>query len=289
MTYGVRLNYWTINEQFLISPRAQYSLQTNWARPLTLNLAAGYYRQQPFYRELRNFSGAVNLNVRAQSSLHLIAGTDYNFKLWDRDFKFVSELYYKSIDDVIPYDIDNVRIRYYGDNLGTAYATGLDLRVNGAFIEGTDSWFSLGLLRTEEEIDNDGLGRIRRPSDQTVNLGIYFEDYLPNDPSVRVYLNVLFGSGLPFGPPNRPDFRNQFNGRAYNRMDIGFAKLISFTPANQNKLGLKSIWLNAEVLNLLGARNTISYTWITDLQNRQFGVPNNLSQRYFNFKIWAEF
>ena len=289
ITLGVRAQYWSLNEQLLLSPRLQYAYQTAWQRPITFTAAFGWYQQSPFYRELRDFEGNVNLDLKAQSSIHAIVGADYNFKLWQRNFKFVSEVYYKSIDRVVPYDIDNVRIRYYGDNLGSAYAAGLDLRVSGAFIPGTESWFSLGILKTEEQIAGDGQDYIRRPSDQRINLGIYFEDYMPNDPTVRVYLNLLFGSGLPFGPPNNLEFRNRFDGKAYNRLDIGFSKLITFKPKDKSKLGLESLWLNAEILNLLGARNTISYTWITDLQNRQFAVPNNLSQRFFNFRIWLEF
>ena len=288
ITYGIRFNYWSYNQEFLMSPRFQYAYQTSWRRPVTFTAALGWYQQPPFYRELRNFSGEINPDIKAQSSFHAILGADYNFKMWDRDFKFVSEFYYKHLEDVIPYDVDNVRIRYYGDNIATAYATGLDLRVSGQFIEGAESWFSLGILKTEEDLTTDEHGYIRRPSDQRVTLGIYFEDHMPNDPSVRVYLNLLYGSGLPFGPPNNLEYRNQFDGSAYNRLDIGFSKLINLSPEN-GRGGLKTLWLNAEILNLLGANNTISYTWIKDLHNRQFAVPNNLSQRFFNLKVWVEF
>ena len=290
ISYGVRLNYWSYNQEFLLSPRFQYAYQTTWQRPVTFTAALGWYQQPPFYRELRNFAGEINPDIRAQSSVHAIVGADYNFQLWGRNFKFVSEAYYKHLEQVIPYDIDNVRIRYYGDNIATAYAAGLDMRVSGAFIKGTESWFSLGILKTEEDLEIDNQEDIRRPSDQRVTLGIYFEDHMPNDPSVRVYLNLLYGSGLPFGPPNNLEYRNQFDGSAYNRLDIGFSKLVSLNQGKESgRGGLKTIWLNAEILNLLGAKNTISYTWIKDLQNRQFAVPNNLSQRFFNIKIWAEF
>lgn len=287
-TYGVRFNYWSYNREFLLSPRFQYAYQTNWRRPLIITAAFGWYQQPPFYRELRNYAGEINPDIKAQSSIHAILGTDYNFKLWDRNFKFVAEAYYKHLENVIPYDVDNVRIRYYGDNIATAYAAGLDLRVSGAFVEGTESWFSLGILKTEEDLTIDEAGYIRRPSDQRVTLGVYFEDHMPNDPSVRVYLNLLYGSGLPFGPPNNLEYRNQFVGSAYNRVDIGFSKLLTVSPAKQGR-GLKTIWLNAEILNLLGASNTISYTWIKDLHNRQFAIPNNLSQRFFNLKVRVDF
>ena len=179
-------------------------------------------------------------------------------------------------------------MRYYGDNIAEAYAAGLDFRVSGEFIKGTESWFSLGILKTEEDLTIDQADYLRRPSDQRVTLGIRFEDHMPNDPSVRVYLNLLYGSGLPFGPPNNLEYRNQFDGDAYNRLDIGFSKLVNVAPGQEGK-GIKTIWLNAEILNLLGAKNTISYTWVKDLHNRQFAVPNNLSQRFFNIKVWAEF
>ena len=245
ISYGVRVNYWSYNDELLLSPRFQYAYQTTWRRPTTFTAALGWYQQPPFYRELRNFAGEINPDIKAQSSLHAIIGADYNFQLWNRNFKFVSEAYFKHLENVIPYDVDNVRIRYYGDNIATAYAAGLDFRVSGAFIKGTESWFSLGILKTEEDLSIDEVGYIRRPSDQRVTLGIYFEDHMPNDPSVRVYLNLLYGSGLPFGPPNNLEYRNQFDGSAYNRLDIGFSKLISMSQGNDSKVGLKTIWLNA--------------------------------------------
>ncbi|GJM30140.1 MAG: TonB-dependent receptor [Cyclobacteriaceae bacterium] len=289
LTYGVRFNYWSYSAQWLVSPRLQYAYQMLWKRPVTFTAAFGWYQQPPFYRELRNFQGEINPDIKAQSSIHAILGADYNFQMWDRNFKFVSEVYYKHLDQVIPYDVDNVRIRYYGDNIATAYAAGLDLRVSGAFIENTESWFSLGILKTAEDLTIDDQGPVRRPSDQRITLGIYFEDHMPTDPSVRVYLNLLYGSGLPFGPPNNLEYRNQFDGRAYNRVDIGFSKLVNMRAGKSSSKGINTVWLNAEVLNLLGANNTISYTWITDLHNRQFAVPNNLSQRFFNFRIRVDF
>ena len=152
ISYGIRLNYWSYNQELLMSPRFQYAYQTTWSRPVTFTAALGWYQQPPFYRELRNFQGEINPDIQAQSSLHAIIGADYNFKLWDRNFKFVSEAYYKHLDNLIPYDIDNVRIRYYGDNIASGYAAGLDFRVSGAFIKGTESWFSLGILKTEEDL-----------------------------------------------------------------------------------------------------------------------------------------
>ncbi|MGI9545083.1 MAG: TonB-dependent receptor [Cyclobacteriaceae bacterium] len=285
-TYGVRFNYWSFNGEWLISPRIQYAIQPKWHRDVVFKAAFGWYRQPPFYRELRDFNGVINDNLKAQSSVHSIVGLDYNFKIWGRNFKFITEAYYKDINRAIAYDVDNVRIRYYANNDTKAYATGIDFRVSGEFIPDAQSWFSLGLLQTREDLGFDDQGEIPRPTDQTVNLGIFFQDHIPNDPTLKVSLNLLYGSGLPFGPPNELSFRNAFEGDSYNRVDIGFSKLITF---EDGKSPLKTLWLGVEVLNLLGARNTISYTWIKDVNNQQFGVPNTLSQRFFNLKAQARF
>ncbi|MDN5210641.1 TonB-dependent receptor [Fulvivirgaceae bacterium BMA12] len=284
VTYGARLNYRDVNDQLLISPRLQYSIKPAWRRDILFKAALGIYQQPPFYRELRDFGGNLNENLKAQTSVHFIAGMDYNFKLWGRDFKFLSEGYYKKLSNVIAYDLDNVKIRYYANNRTDAYAMGVDFRVSGEFIPGTESWFSLGLLNTREDLEDDNKGSVRRPSDQHINLAIFFQDHLPNDPTIRVNLNLLFGSGLPFGPPNDINDRTVFIGRAYRRVDIGFSKIITL----KNKL-LKSLWLGLDVLNLLGTNNTISYTWVQDFSGIEYGVPNNLSQRFFNAKVHARF
>jgi len=183
-----------------------------------------------------------------------------------------------------------VRIRYFAENSAVAYATGVDFRLSGEFIPGAESWFSLGLLRTRENIEGDGRGYIRRPSDQLVNVGIFFQDHLPNDPSTRVYVNYQFGSGLPFGPPENERFRNFLDGPQYNRLDLGFNKQLNF---RQNKTTdnsfFRSLWIGLEVLNVLGADNTISFTWVEDVQSRQYAVPNRLSARFLNLKLIARY
>ncbi len=208
--------------------------------------------------------------------------------MWGRDFKIFTELYYKHLQNVIPYDIDNVRVRYYAHNDAIAYATGIDFRVSGEFIPGAESWFSLGLLQTKERLENNEFGYIRRPSDQRINLGIYFQDHIPNDPTIRMNLNLMFGSGLPFGPPNNEKFRNKFQGTAYKRVDIGLSKLLGYNRFNEETV-IKTLWIGVEILNLLGNNNPISYTWIKDVNNQQFGVPNSLSARFFNIKVAANF
>ncbi len=305
LTYGVRVNYWTLNRQFLISPRVQYSYKPAWERDVLLKVAAGYYSQPPFYRELRNQQGELNLNLKAQNSVHVIAGADYNFLAWNRPFKFTSEVYYKHLWNVVPYDVDNVRIRYFAQNNARAYATGADFRVGGEFIKGAESWFSLGIMDTREDIQGDSIriyneefevidkqsiGYVRRPSNQTVTAAILFQDHLPNNPSVRMFLNLVFGSGLPFGPPGSLEYRALRTSPFYRRVDLGFSKLITFGDKS-TRVGkhIESVWLGAEILNIIGANNVISYQWIKDLDNRNYAVPNTLSARYLNLRMITKF
>lgn len=285
---GVRSAYWTVNEQLLVSPRLQYVFSPPWARKTAFKLAGGVYQQPPFYREMRNRQGEVNRELKAQVSYHALAGMDYTFQMNGRNFVFFSEAYLKYLTHLVPYDVDNVRLRYFGENLATGWAYGVDFRVNGEFIPGTESWFSLGLLKTTEDLEGDNLGFLRRPSDQRVTLGIFFQDHLPNDPSMRIFVTALYGSGLPFSPPNNPDYRNFFRGDEYYRVDVGFTKV--FSKENEEILRvLKSVWLTVEVLNLLGANNTISYTWVKDVFSQQFAVPNSLSARFLNVKLSGRF
>ncbi|WPP49563.1 TonB-dependent receptor [Catalinimonas niigatensis] len=288
--YGVRVNYWTVNNQWLISPRMQYSFKPVGLRDVVFRFAAGLYQQPPFYRELRDRQGELNTDVLAQSSMHFIAGADYRFIMFGREFAFLSELYYKHLYNVNPYDVDNVRIRYYAGNNATAYATGADFRISGEFIPGAESWFSLGFLQTKENIEGDGLGDIRRPSDQLVNFGIFFQDHFPNDPSTRVYVSFLYGSGLPFGPPESVRYRNFLDGPDYKRLDLGFSKQLNFRKEKTEENSFfRSLWLGLEMLNVLGAENTISFSWIDDVQGRQYAVPNRLSARFINVKLIARY
>lgn len=285
---GLRAAYWTVNGQLLASPRFQYVFTPPRAKKTAFKIAGGVYQQPPFYREMRNRQGEVNRNLKAQVSYHLLAGADYSFQMNGRNFVFFSEAYFKYLDQLVPYDVDNVRLRYFGDNLSKGWAYGVDFRVNGEFIPGTESWFSLGILRTVEDIEGDNLGLVRRPSDQRVTLGIYFQDHFPNDPSMRIYVSTLYGSGFPFSPPDNPDYRNFFRGDEYYRVDVGFTKVFS-REKSQRLSVLKSVWLTAEILNLLGAENTISYTWIRDVFNQQFAVPNSLSARFLNIRLTGRF
>ncbi len=280
--YGVRFHYFNLNRQILLSPRIQYAVRPAWLKDVVLTTAAGLYHQPPLYREYRSPDGEIRPGVLAQSSFHFISGADMNFSMWDRIFNFVSEVYYKQLWNVNAYDVENVRIRYFANNESVAYATGADFRLSGEFIPGAESWFSLGLLKTAEDVPGDSKGYVRRPTDQRLNLGIFFQDHLPNDPSVRVYLKLLYGSGLPFGPSGNIEYRNLYSGRSYRRVDIGFSKIV-----RPHILKMNNLWLGLEILNLLGNNNVISYSWINDFNNNQYAVPNTLSNRFYNLKVVA--
>ena len=285
MNAGIRFNYLDYSEQLLVSPRVTYRFKPQWENETSFRVSVGRYSQPPFYRELRDLEGDIRDNVQAQKSLHIIGAMERVFNWWNRPFLFTAEGYYKQLDDVIPYDIDNVRLRYFANNNADARAYGMDFRINGEFIRGTQSWFSLGFLKTEEDIAEDDKGYIRRPTDQNINLAFYFEDHLPNDPSLRVYVNTVFGSGFPLGPPNNINARNIFSGDEYYRVDMGLSK--SFELNNHKYL--KMIWLRVEVLNALAADNTLSYSWIQDINGSQLAIPNSLSARFLNLKVSADF
>ncbi len=282
---GARFNYLDYNGELLFSPRVIYRFKPNWQRETSFRLSIGKYSQPPFYRELRDLSGEIQDDVEAQRSIHIIGAMERVFNWWNRPFLFSTEVYYKSMNNIIAYDIDNVRLRYFANNDAEAFAYGFDFRINGEFIPGTQSWFSLGILKTKEDITEDDKGFIRRPTDQNINLAFYFEDHLPGDPSMRVYVNTVFGSGYPLGPPNEINARNIFSGDEYYRVDIGASKSFEL----KNLKYLKTLWLRAEVLNVLGADNTLSYSWIQDVTGSQLAIPNSLSARFLNFRISADF
>ena len=290
LNYGARIGYWSLNNEWIVSPRIQFSHKPNWKKDWLFKASAGIYQQQPFYRELRNAAGQINKDLKSQKSYQAVLGANYRFKLWDREFQLNQEVYGKYLWDVVPYDVDNVRIRYFAKNSATAFAVGYDMRVGGEFIRGSESWFSLGVLSTREDVDGDGKGYIRRPTDQRVTLGVFFQDHLPKNPSVRMYLNMVIGTGLPFGPPGNLENRGALKAPPYRRVDIGFSKVISLGDKSK-WLGkrFETIWLGLEILNLIGAENTISYTWIKDVYDVQYAVPNTLSTRFLNLRLQVKF
>jgi len=297
---GIRTQNWTVSgnnlkskSHIVFSPRMQLSLKPDWNSDVIFRSAVGVYHQPPFYRELRRADGSVNPNVEAQQSIHFIVGADYNFKLWSRPFKFTSDAYYKSLSNVNPYTVDNVRIRYAAENNAKAYATGLDLRLNGEFVPGTESWISLGYLKTEENIDNKGY--ISRPSDQRLKLGILFQDYMPQLPRVKVYINLVYNTGVPGGSPSYSDvYEYQERLPAYKRADAGFSYVI-VDKKNQFQKGhlfhhLEEFQIGFEIFNMFDVQNSITNTWVRDVYTKQqFAVPNYLTPRIFNLKMGLKF
>lgn len=306
-TAGCRGQYWDFSNEVLISPRISASYKPGWKRDFLFRAATGVYYQPPFYKELRNLQGEINENIQSQRSYHLVVGSDYQFTAWNREFKFITELYYKYFDRLIPYFIENVRIRYTGMNNAVGYATGIDLKINGEFVEGVESWASLSVMQTREDILDDrqtlvdslgnvsvvNPGYIPRPTDQLVNFGLFFQDYLPMNPSYKMQLSLLFGSGLPFGPPKSERYMHTFRMPPYRRVDIGFSKVIINENKENNRKGparfIKSLWTGLEVYNLLDTKNTVSYQWVTDIRDRQYAVPNYLTSRRLNIRLIAKF
>ncbi|HLN52574.1 MAG TPA: carboxypeptidase-like regulatory domain-containing protein [Lentimicrobium sp.] len=321
---GVRGNYWNVNDQLLISPRASISYKPDWKNDLVFRLSAGMYYQPPFYRELRNKFGILNTELKAQSSFHIVLGSDFNFLSWGRPFKFTAETYYKYLQDLVPYDIDNVRIRYFATNSAKGYATGIDLKVNGEFVKGIESWASLSVMQTKEDLENDNYynyyndegeliipgyttnntvvdstlvekGFIPRPTDQRITFSTFFQDYLPKNPTYKMHLNFVFGTGLPYSPPGTIRSRNMQRMPAYIRVDIGFSKQLlganrySETDTHKRLKFINDAWLSLEVLNLLQVSNTVSYIWVKDVMNRQYAVPNYLTPRQLNLKLIVNF
>ena len=303
LTAGIRGNYWDFSEQFLVSPRATLSYKPNWKKDILFRFSAGYYFQPPFYRELRDFDGTINHDIKAQESIHFVIGSDWNFMAWERPFKVVTEIYYKHLDNLIPYEIDNVRIRYYANEKSKGYAAGIDMKINGEFVPGIESWASISFMKTEEDIYDDFYydengnivepGYIPRPTDQRFRFSMFFQDYLPMNPTYKMHLAFYYGSSLPFGPPNSPRYKQTFRMPPYRRVDIGFSKQIVGDHTRINKKNplhyLKSLWVCLEVFNLLQVNNTISYTWVTDVSGIQYAVPNYLTPRQINVKLIARF
>ncbi len=321
-TLGFRANYWTLNRQTLFGPRGSIGFKPNWKRDFLFKFSSGYYYQPPFYRELRGNDGKINYDLKAQTSIHFVLSSDYNFRAWKRPFKFIAELYYKHLENIVPYEIDNVRIRYSAKNNAVGYATGIDMKVNGEFVKGVESWFSLSVMQTQENIKGDYYydyynsdgelikpgftfntiatdsvkhepGYIPRPTDQRVNVGIFFQDKMPGIPDLKMHLNLLFGSGVPFGPPNSPRYKQTFRMPPYRRVDIGFSYQLLKENRKRKPSGVgkhfNSIWLSLEVFNLLGTNNTVSYIWVEDVTNRQYAVPNYLTQRQLNLRTIIKF
>ena len=288
---GIRLHGWSIDNQktnFVFSPRFQLGIKPDWEKDMIFKLSGGVYHQPPFYRELRDYNGEIDYNVKAQKSIHLVASNEYSYKLWNRPFKLTSEIYYKDMTNVNAYTVDNVRIRYLANNNSKAYAYGFDLRLNGEFIKGTESWFSFGYLNTKENIDNQGY--IPRPSDQRLKFGILFQDYIPNIPDLKMYLNLVYNSGVPGGAPSYANSYNYQNRLPdYKRVDLGISYVIVGGEKDYKKGWKKNfsdLSIGLEIFNMFDIQNSITNTWVRDVYSkRQYSIPNYLTPRLLNLTI----
>jgi len=298
LNVGVRGHQWQVSgknivggeSQFTFSPRVQFAIKPDWEKDMLFRVSGGMYNQPPFYRELRDYNGVVQPNVKAQKSFHFVVSNDYSFKMWTRPFKLVSEAYYKKMSDVNTYTIDNVRIRYRANNEAEAYAYGFDTRLNGEFVPGTESWFSFGYLKTEEN-QNDR-GYLSRPTDQRLKFGLLFQDYMPNIPNFKVYLNLVYNTGLPGGSPSYADpYDFQLRLKDYRRADVGFSYVFKDESIKSNKKWLnpfQEFSLGLEIFNLFNNQNAITNTWVRDVYTKsQYGIPNFLTTRVFNVKLMA--
>lgn len=317
---GVRYNYNTLNKELLISPRLGISLKPkNWQKDIVFKASAGMYNQPPFYREMRRYDGSINKDLKAQKSIQATAGLDYNITLFNRPARFSTEAYYKNMTDVDAYDIDNVRVRYFGNNDAKAYAYGIEGRLFAEIVKDAESWVSLGFMRSREDLGNDtytnyynaageqitpkstdktvadssvnNVGWLRRPTDRFITFGMFFQDYLSTNKNIKVYLNTLYGSNLPYNIPGSSRYRNALEIPSYIRVDIGFSALLLDAEKQRRShspfKNFKNIWATFEVFNLIDRPNTISYLLLKDFQNNTFALPNRLTPRLVNFKIVA--
>lgn len=290
LTAGLRAMYNDFNGQTLVNPRLNLSFKPRWDHETVFRISGGSYSQPPTFREMTDSTGAIVPGLKAQTSYQVVAGTDYYFRAWGRPFKFVTEGYYRYINNLIPYEVDNLQITYFGTNDAHGYAAGIDFRVNGEFVKGAESWASLSFLRTEQYYQGKW---IPRPTDQRMNLAIFFQDYIPNFPTWKMNLTLVYGTGLPFGAPDSPLYKQTLRMPPYRRVDIGLSKQLigqqtHFKPGNPFR-AFESLWVSLEIFNLFQISNTVSYLWITDINGTQYAVPNYLTPRTFNLKISARF
>ncbi len=299
LNYGLRVAHWDWNDEWLVSPRATVAFTPSKNDNLTLRLSAGLYYQAPFYKELKDTtlisqSGntIVNLNkdIKSQRSIHFVLGGEYKFRVAGRPFKATAEAYYKALSNLIPYNVDNVRVVYYGKNMSDGYAAGLDLKVYGEFVPGTDSWVSFGIMKTDEKIN--GI-KVPRPTDQRFNCSLFFSDFFPGTDRWKMTLRGHYAGGLPFGPPHTGREYNYFRMKAYRRVDIGMSYRVLNNEDKHIGYGLgkalKNVWIGVDAFNVLGINNVNSYFWVTDISSNQYAVPNYLTGRQVNARLLIEF
>lgn len=298
LNYGLRLANWSYNKETIVSPRASLAMIPSWNQDITFRLAAGLYYQAPFYKEFRdtttiNGQTIVRLNekIKSQQSIHIVGAFDYKFRLVNRPFRFSAEAYYKLMDNLIPYNVQNMKVVYYGENIATGYAFGLDLKLYGEFVPGTDSWLTFSVMSAQQKINGV---TVPMPTDQRWGINFHFTDYFPGTERWKMTLKLAFADGLPFGAPHRGIEYQQFRAPAYKRADIGLSYLLLGNPeghqkVQSSKFKVQRIWLGLDGLNIFGISNVNSYYWVTDVTNKQYAVPNYLTGRQINGKVIIEF
>ena len=293
LTYGLRFAHWSFNRETLLSPRASLAIVPASNPDITYRFATGLYYQAPFYKELRDTtltgSGVtavtLNRNIKSQQSWQVLAALDYRFKMNDRKYKFTAEAYYKALSNLIPYNVQNVKVTYYGENLTSGYALGLDMKLYGEFVPGTDSWVSVSLMRTQQKYQGQW---VPLPTDQRYALNLHFTDYFPGTERWKMTLRLAYADGLPFGAPHRGIEAQSFRAPAYKRADIGMSYL-AYNNVQRSAFNVRRVWLGLDCLNLFGISNVNSYYWVTDVTNRQWAVPNYLTGRQINGRVIVEF
>ncbi len=293
LNYGLRFSYWSFNKETLVSPRISLGIIPAFNQDFLFRVATGLYYQAPFFKELKDTvttngitSAILNEKIKSQRSIHFIAGMDYRFKIMNRSYKFTAEAYYKALSNLIPYTVNNVKVTYYGENLCTGHAAGLDLKLYGEFVPGTDSWISISLMNTSMKLNGKS---VPLPTDQRYAINLFFTDYFPGTERWKMALNLAFADGLPFSAPHRKIESGNFRSPAYKRVDAGMSYRLLNNENRQKKIIFKNIWLGIDALNLFGINNVNSYYWITDVTNQKYAVPNYLTGRQINAKVLFEF
>ena len=293
---GIRFNYLSSNNQLLISPRIRAYLIPAWSERISFHAAAGWYHQPPFYKEMRDPEGRLHSELKAQRSVHFIAGTNWDFTMWERPFRFSAEAYFKKLDHLVPYIIDDVEIQYLPQYTAKGYATGVEFKINGEFVPDAESWATLSFLQTREDREGDNYGSYPRASDQLVNFGFFFQDYFPNNPSYRLHLNIYYGSRLPYNSTDYDNPRRYYHLQSYRRIDIGLSKSLMTDRNGKIRTSnlIRDITFSVEVFNLFGFKNQASYQWIKTVSNQEgipniFAVPNYLTGRLLNARLSVKF
>lgn len=293
LNYGIRFSNWSFNSETIVSPRASLAIIPAFNNNMTYRLATGLYYQAPFFKELRDTTKVngvtvvtLNKRIKSQRSLHFVAAFDYRFKIKERPYKFTAEAYYKALSNIIPYNVNNVKVTYYGENMGSGYAAGLDLKLYGEFVPGTDSWVTFSLMSTKQKINGK---QVPMPTDQRYAINLHFTDYFPGTERWKMTLSLAFADGLPFGAPHKGLEYQNFRAPAYKRVDVGLSYRAYDNDDRKKHSIFKNIWLGVDCLNLFGISNVNSYYWVTDVTNQQYAVPNYLTGRQINGRVIFEF